>query len=124
MSEPTMDEKLSELMAPQGAVARRGWLWESPAGEFRRREGIDVNVDHDAADLLVTETRSLYRNQYGRELSDRELAAVRKQAELRSSTATGGSPRPSSHELAAVHGWGVQVTPGRLDPPVPIGPTP
>ena len=98
------EAKLAELSAPGSAVEQRAYQ-DTVVGEFRRREGITEHTDHEAVERIVTETRQLYRTQYGRELSDSEAATTRKQAELRSVLVTGGRGASTAHELAAIHGW-------------------
>ena len=107
---PEHEAKLAELMAPGSAVEQRAYQ-DTVTGEFRRREGITERTDHEAVERIVDETRQLYRTRFGRELTAAEAATTRKQAELRSVLVTGGRGASTSHELAAVHGWGVLVKP-------------
>ena len=106
------EERLAELAAPVPVTEARNWTDASPAGRFRDLEHITTRVDFDAAEKLVAETRQSYRARYGKELSEGQLAAVRRQAELRSVIAEGGREHPTTHALAERHGWGV-ATPVR-----------
>ena len=103
--------KLTELSARPSATEGQAWSERNTVGEFRRREGIVERRDHEVAEQLVAETRSMYRARFGRELDEGELAAVRRQAEMRAIVVEGGRAPASSWELAERHGWGVVKDP-------------
>ena len=109
MDRLSIDDKRAELSAPPRATEARTWLQDSAAGEFRRQMGISVSVDHDRAEALLGETRQFWRQRYGRELDDREIARARQAAEARSIVTTSGPVISSSHQLAEIHGWGVST---------------
>lgn len=89
----------------------REWSEQTPAGRFQAAMGVTTVVDYERREAIVEETRSRFRTNYGRELDVAEIDTVRRQAEVRAVTATGGRTFPTSHALAEVLGWGVAVPP-------------
>lgn len=67
------------------AAEQRAWFEGTPAGQLARAFGIDsFAIDRPAVEQRIEETRQVYRERFGRELTAREVEVTRQTAELRS----------------------------------------
>jgi hypothetical protein len=82
------------------AADQREWWERSPSALVHRAMGSDpFAVDHAAVERQLEETRAVYRERFGRELREDEVAHVRKGAELRSAPPAPGRVIRSTAEL-------------------------
>ena len=107
---PEHEAKLAELHGAEGCCRaaglpahRRGRV-PAPGGHHRAHRPRGGRADRRRDPGALPE-------QVRQRAEPDEEVALRKQAELRSVLVTGGRGASTSHELAAVHGWGVLVKP-------------
>lgn len=85
---------------------------DSPVARLRQVYGIREHVDYERAEQLVQQVITEKRRVYGRELSPREVQVLRQSAEHLSTVAVQDRPAPpTSHELCASMGWGIEIKP-------------